>query len=78
MTNMRTTINLDDDVAKAVAKLRQEHGIGLSATVNELARTGLQAQAEFRYHHVSHDMGALVDLSAVANALELLDEHSLP
>jgi hypothetical protein len=72
---MRTTVNLDDDVAREVAKLRLERGIGLSAAVNELVRAGLEvARQEFRYQHVSHYMGALVDLSNVAEVLELLDE----
>jgi hypothetical protein len=72
---VRTTINLDDDVASEVAKLQRERGLGLSAAVNELARAGFQAaRQEFRYEHISRDMGALVDLSDVADVLELLDE----
>ena len=76
---MRTTINLDDDVASAVARLQRERGLGLSAAVNSLARAGLQAsRTDFHYEHVSHDMGALVDLSNVADVLELLDEAERP
>ena len=75
MIDMRTTINLDDDVASEVAKLQRERGIGLSAAVNELARAGFQtARQDYHYEHVSHDMGALVDLSDVADVLELLDD----
>jgi hypothetical protein len=73
--DMRTTINLDPDVASEVAKLQRERGLGLSAAVNELARAGFKsARQEYRYEHVTHDMGALVDLSDVADVLELLDE----
>lgn len=76
---MRTTVNLDDDVAAQVARLRRERGVGFSAAVNELARAGFQAtRPEFRYEHVTHDMGALVDLSNVADVLELLDEAERP
>jgi Arc/MetJ family transcription regulator len=72
---MRTTINLDDDVASEVAKLQRERRLGLSAAVNELARAGFQAaRQEYHYEHTSHEMGALVDLSDVADVLELLDE----
>jgi Arc/MetJ family transcription regulator len=72
---IRTTINLDDDVAREVAKLQRERGLGLSAAVNELARAGFRtAQPDFHYEHASRDMGALVDLSDVADVLELLDE----
>jgi Arc/MetJ family transcription regulator len=72
---MRTTINLDDDVASEVAKLQRARGIGLSAAVNELARAGFQtAHQEYHYEHTSREMGALVDISDVADVLELLDE----
>jgi Arc/MetJ family transcription regulator len=77
--NMRTTINLDDDVASEVAKLQRERGLGLSAAVNELARAGFRtARQEYHYEHLSHDMGALVDLSDVADVLDLLDEADRP
>jgi hypothetical protein len=73
--DVRTTINLDNDVASEVAKLQRERGLGLSAAVNELARAGFRtARPEYRYEHVSHDMGARVDLTNVADVLELLDE----
>ena len=38
---MRTTINLDDDVAAAVRRLQDEAGLGVSQAVNRLARAGL-------------------------------------
>ena len=76
---MRTTINLDDDVASEVARLQRERGLGRSAAVNALARAGFHAtRTDFHYEHVSHDMGALVDLSNVADVLELLDEAERP
>jgi hypothetical protein len=72
---MRTTINLDDDVASEVARLRRERGLGMSEAVNELARGGLAAaRTDYVYQHPIRDMGALVDLSNVADVLELLDE----
>jgi hypothetical protein len=72
---MRTTVNLDDDVASGVAKLRRERGLGLSEAVNELARAGLAAtRTDYVYHHPTRDMGARIDLTNVADVLELLDE----
>ena len=72
---MRTTINLDDDVASEVTRLRRERGVGLSEAVNELARAGLAAtRTDYVYHHPTRDMGALVDLTNVGDVLELLDE----
>jgi hypothetical protein len=42
---MRTTLSLDDDVAAAVQRLREERHVGLSEAVNELIRAGLAAPA---------------------------------
>ena len=72
---MRTTINLDDDVASEVARLRRERGLGVSEAVNELARAGLAvARTNYVYRHPTRNMGARVDLTNVADVLELLDE----
>jgi Arc/MetJ family transcription regulator len=72
---VRTTINLDEDVASEVAKLRRERGLGLSEAVNELVRAGLRShRPDYTYEHPTRKMGALVDLSNVADVLELLDE----
>lgn len=72
---MRTTINLEADVARAVDRYRREHGAGLSEALNELVRDGLRAtHVDYVYAHPTRDMGALVDLANVADVLELLDE----
>jgi len=72
---MRTTVNLSDDVAAGVEKLRREHGVGLSEALNELARAGLvtakQPVREFRQK--SHDLGSGIDFSNVGEAIETLD-----
>lgn len=71
---MRTTIDLDDDVAAAVRRLRETGGLGLSAAVNQLARAGLRtkpARESFRQRAV--DIGVSIDVSDVAEALETLD-----
>ena len=73
--DMRTTVNLDDDVASEVAKLRRERGLGLSEAVNELVRAGFRSRGtDYTYQRPTRKMGALVDLSNVADVLELLDE----
>ncbi|MFT4225709.1 CopG family transcriptional regulator [Micropruina sp.] len=72
---MRTTVNLDDDVAAAVTRLQRERGLGFSAAVNELARGGIAThRVDFRYIHPSYDLGLQVDLTSVADTLELLDD----
>lgn len=71
---MRTTIDLDDDVAAAVRRLRETGGLGLSAAVNQLARAGLRDKPDrepFRQRAV--DIGVAIDVSNVAEALETLD-----
>jgi hypothetical protein len=72
---VRTTIRLDDDVATAVSRLRRERDIGLSEAVNELARAGLSVKPSatpFRQRSVR--MGLKVDVTNIAEVLEVLDE----
>jgi hypothetical protein len=74
---MRTTVDLAEDVAAALEKLRRERGIGLSAAVNELARAGLAAPTRSdRFRQRTFKMGAKVDVSNVADALETLEGPS--
>ncbi len=71
---MRTTITLDDDVAAAVARVRNERGIGVSEAVNDLVRAGLtvrKARRQFRQR--SAGLSLRVDVTNVAEALEQLD-----
>jgi Arc/MetJ family transcription regulator len=71
---MRTTINLDPDVAAAAENLRRERHLGLSEAVNELARAGLRARQERApFRQRSRNIGVRVDVSNVAEALEILD-----
>ncbi|HEY3261809.1 MAG TPA: hypothetical protein VGJ95_16345 [Pseudonocardiaceae bacterium] len=72
---MRTTIRLDDDVAAAAEQVRRERHIGLSEAVNELARAGLRSRPTARsFRQRSQHVGLRVDVSNVAEALELLDD----
>lgn len=71
---MRTTVEFDDDAARAIEALRREHGLGMSEAVNELIRRGLLAQvsrAPFRQRTAA--LGVTIDVSNVADALEVLD-----
>ena len=71
---MRTTVTLDDDVAAAVRTLQRERGVGVSEAVNQLVRSGLTirpARPPFRQRTVR--LGLKVDVSNVAEALEVLD-----
>jgi hypothetical protein len=71
---MRTTLSLDDDVAAAVRRLREERHIGLSEAVNELIRAGLTAPAlRTTFRQRTANLGVRIDVSSVADALEHLD-----
>lgn len=72
---MRTTFTLDDDVAAEVERLRREEGLGLSAVVNRLIRQGLARRpSTARYQHRSADVGLTVDVTDIAQVLDLLDD----
>lgn len=78
---MRTTLNLDDDLAAHLAALARERARSLSRVANDLLRAGLRAEHEASrptpYDPPTFDTGRpLVDVTDVAAALELLDaEH---
>lgn len=71
---MRTTIKLDDDVSAAIEQLRKKSNLGVSETVNQLIRQGLNAQKERRtFVQPTKPLGLRIDVSNVAEALELLE-----
>ncbi len=71
---MRTTVTLADDVAAAVERLRRERGLGLSEALNELVRSGLrQRPARKRFRQRTQSLGLQVDVTDVADAIELLE-----
>lgn len=72
--HVRTTVDLDDDIAAAVRRLRAERGIGVSEAVNRLARVGLTVKpTRSRFRQRSARLGLSVDVSNTAEALEVLD-----
>ncbi len=71
---MRTTLSLDDDVAAAVQRIREERHIGLSDAVNELIRAGLAAPTgRMTFRQRTANLRLRIDVSNVADALERLD-----
>lgn len=71
---MRTTVEFEEDTARAVEALRRERGLGVSEAVNELVRRGLlvpQDRQPFRQRTAALGIG--VDVSSIADALEVLD-----
>lgn len=72
---MRTTVTFDDDVAAAIRELRRKRSIGLSEAVNELIRSGLglRRQRRTRFEQSSRPLGLRIDVTDVADALEVLE-----
>lgn len=71
---MRTTVELDSDTEQAVLALRREKGRGVSEAVNELIRRGMLASPQTRpFVPRSQRMGILIDVSNVADAIDLLE-----
>jgi hypothetical protein len=74
---MRTTITLEDDVAAALEQLRRDRSIGLSQAINELIRAGLTAKRPHApFQQSSQPIGLRIDVTNVAEALELLEGPS--
>jgi hypothetical protein len=73
---VRTTVTLDDDVAKALEALRRERGLRTSEALNELVRRGLAAAPARtkRFRQRTSSMGApRIPLDDIGLALELLE-----
>jgi hypothetical protein len=75
---MRTTLNLDDDVAALLGELSRRQGRSLSRTANDLMRAGLRDrrldESPQPYDPPVFDTGrALLDVTDVADVLEILD-----
>lgn len=76
---MRTTVTLADDVAAEVVRIRRERGVGLSEALNELARRGMASRPpRTHYVHRTARLGLRLDVSNVAEALDVLDETPTP
>lgn len=66
---------IDSDVVAEIERLRRQ-GLGISAALNLLARRGIAAQAGKpgpRYQHRTAQIGLKVDVTNVAEVLDLLD-----
>ena len=75
---MRTTVDLDDDTAAEVQRLRAEESRGLSEAVNELIRRGmLSLRQQEPFVPITHPLGLKIDVSNISDTLDLLEgpEH---
>lgn len=71
---MRTTVEFDEDTAKAVDEMRRDLGLGVSQAVNELIRRGLLPRGEVpAFRQRTRALGLKLDVSNVAAALEDLE-----
>ena len=72
---MRTTIDLDDDVAAVLVEFQQSEHVGLSRAVNELVRRGITARPPVqRFVQTASSMGeplrSVDDIGAVLDDIE--------
>lgn len=73
-SRVRTTVEFDDDTAKAVEQMRRELGVGVSEAVNVLIRRGLLPRGESPpFRQRTRRLGVRIDVSNVAGALEDLE-----
>ena len=75
---MRTTLNLDDDVARRLAELARKSGRSVSRVSNEVLRAGFRELSQrpkiIPYDPPVFDTGKpFIDVTDVADALEVLD-----
>lgn len=71
---MRTTVEFDDDTSRAIEHLRRNEGMGVSEAVNELIRRGLlPREPAARFVQPTRSLGLQIDVSNVAEALDLLE-----
>ena len=75
---MRTTIEFEEDTAKALDQLRTRTGMGVSEAVNHLVRRGLLAAEDASpegspFVQRTHRLGLRIDVSNVADAIDLLE-----
>lgn len=76
---MRTTVEFDADTARAVERLREAEGVGVSEAVNRLIRLGLVAKpASGTFRQRTHRLGLKVDVANVVEALEQLEGSGDP
>ncbi|GMW06491.1 MAG: antitoxin [Gammaproteobacteria bacterium] len=77
---MRTTIDIDDPVLRALRKLQKRSGKPLGRLVSDLLAQALGAQpppaAELPFTWVSRPMAPLVDLADKEALYRALEEHS--
>lgn len=71
---MRTTVELDDDTAAEIERLRRDEGMGVSEAVNALVRRGmLPTRKAEPFRQQTRSLGLRIDVSNVADALDVLE-----
>ncbi len=69
-------MRLDPEVLAAADRLSRERHVGLGEAVNELARAGLTRRpTTSRFRQRTASVGIKVDLTNIAETLELLDRY---
>lgn len=79
---MRTTLTLDPDVARALERIRKQHGVSFKQAVNQTLRRGLEAgkrtparRKRFVTRTADHGRPLLGSFDDIAAVLAHLDEE---
>lgn len=68
-------MTLDPDVVAEIERRRREDGVGVSEALNRLVRERMALRSDpSPYVHRSVDLGLKIDVSNIAEVLELLDD----
>jgi predicted nucleotide-binding protein (sugar kinase/HSP70/actin superfamily) len=71
---VRTTVEFEADVSRAIDELRRREGRGVSDAVNTLIRRGMAAgDPAPLFEPILRDLGLRIDVSNVSDALDLLE-----
>ena len=70
---MRTTVEFEEDTARALDRLRNRTGMGVSEAVNHLVRRGLLVEDGVPGPSPTRRLGLRIDVSNVADAIDALE-----
>jgi hypothetical protein len=74
---MRTTVEFEEDTARALDRLRNRTGMGVSEAVNHLVRRGLLVEdglpGPSSFVQPTRRLGLRIDVSNVADAIDALE-----
>lgn len=72
---MRTTVTLDSDVEQALREVMARDGVSFKVALNDSVRRGLLPRPEYHYTTPVIDLGPLLDLRDLKQAIAEMDDE---